>query len=121
MSVPVSSLTAVWTAPPTGFLAATFPATVASPTNITAGTITTVTTLTNPASINLAQTGLTPRALDLISDSSLTIGDALVAAICAAAGKESVSGTTYTIETPHTGTTIRAFTLDSSSAPTSRS
>jgi hypothetical protein len=39
--------TAVWTAPPTGFLAATFPATVASTTNITAGTITTVTTLTN--------------------------------------------------------------------------
>ena len=32
---------------PTGFLAATFPSTVASPTNITAGTITTVTNLTN--------------------------------------------------------------------------
>jgi hypothetical protein len=32
---------------PTGFLAATFPATVASTTNITAGTITTVTNLTN--------------------------------------------------------------------------
>lgn len=36
---------------PTGFLAATFPATVASTTNITAGTITTVTTLTNLPSI----------------------------------------------------------------------
>lgn len=35
---------------PTGFLAATFPATVASPTNITAGTITTVTNLTNAPS-----------------------------------------------------------------------
>ena len=34
---------------PTGFLAATFPVTVASPTNITAGTITTVTNLTNSA------------------------------------------------------------------------
>jgi hypothetical protein len=32
---------------PTGFLAATFPTTVASPTNITAGTITNVTNLTN--------------------------------------------------------------------------
>ena len=32
---------------PTGFLAATFPGTVASPTNITAGVITTVTNLTN--------------------------------------------------------------------------
>lgn len=32
---------------PTGFLAATFPTSVASPTNITAGTITTVTNLTN--------------------------------------------------------------------------
>lgn len=36
---------------PTGFLAATFPGTVASPTNITAGTITTVTNLTNLPSI----------------------------------------------------------------------
>lgn len=34
-------------AQPTGFLAATFPGTVASPTNITAGTLTTVTNLTN--------------------------------------------------------------------------
>jgi hypothetical protein len=36
---------------PTGFLAATFPATIASTTNITAGIITTVTTLTNLPSI----------------------------------------------------------------------
>jgi len=36
---------------PTGFLEATFPETVASPTNITAGTITTVTNLTNLPSI----------------------------------------------------------------------
>ena len=85
------------------------------------GAVSTVTTLTNPASINLSQAGLSPRALDSVGDSSLTVGDALVAAICAAAGKESVSGTTYTIETPYTGTTIRTFTLDSSSAPTTRS
>jgi hypothetical protein len=36
---------------PTGFLAATFPGTVASPTNITAGTLTTVTNLTNMPTI----------------------------------------------------------------------
>jgi hypothetical protein len=42
----VSSRMATYTQP-TGFLAATFPASVASPTNITAGTITTVTNLTN--------------------------------------------------------------------------
>lgn len=43
---PVSSRMATYTQP-TGFLAATFPLTVASTTNITAGTITTVTNLTN--------------------------------------------------------------------------
>ncbi len=42
----VSSRMAAYTQP-TGFLAATFPATVASTTNITAGTISTVTNLTN--------------------------------------------------------------------------
>lgn len=44
----VSSRMASYTQP-TGFLAATFPATVASTTNISAGTITTVTNLTNAA------------------------------------------------------------------------
>lgn len=49
--------TAVWTGVPTGFLAATFPTTVASTTNITAGTITTVTNLTNaPTSGDLTAT-----------------------------------------------------------------
>lgn len=46
LDVAVSSRMASYTQP-TGFLAATFPATVASTTNITAGTITTVTNLTN--------------------------------------------------------------------------
>ena len=188
---------------PTGFLATTFPTTVASPTNITAGTITTTTNLTNlpsiptnwltgtgidttavtkiqsglstltqtqvtggaynvqsascvlgdarianldaavssrstyaggavasvtgavgsvtaAVSLNLAQTGLTPRALDAVADASLTLGDALVCAISAATGKESVVGTAYTIKTPSTGTVIRTFTLDSGSAPTQR-
>lgn len=46
----ISSRMASYTQP-TGFLAATFPATVASPTNITAGTIGTVTTVTNDVGI----------------------------------------------------------------------
>lgn len=52
----VTSRMATYTQP-TGFLAATFPGTVASPTNITAGTITTVTNLTNaPTSGDLTAT-----------------------------------------------------------------
>lgn len=50
LDVAVSTRMATYTQP-TGFLAATFPATVASTTNITAGTITTTTNLTNLPSI----------------------------------------------------------------------
>ncbi len=50
LDVAVSSRMATYTQP-TGFLAATFPGTVASTTNITAGTITTTTNLTNLPSI----------------------------------------------------------------------
>lgn len=72
-------------------------------------------------SINLAQVGLVPRPLDAIPDSALTVGDGLVAAIAGAAGKESLSGTSYLVKTPFTGTLIRTFTLDSATAPTGRS
>ena len=51
----VSSRMATFTQP-TGFLAATFPATVASTTNITAGTITTVTTVTTATNLTNAPT-----------------------------------------------------------------
>lgn len=71
-------------------------------------------------SLNLSQTGLSPRALDAVADASLTVGDAMVSAISGAAGKETVSSTTYTIKTPSTGTVIRTFTLDSATVPTSR-
>ena len=71
--------------------------------------------------LNLAQAGLAPRLLDQVADSALTVGDALVAAICGAAGQEAVNGTSYTVSTPHTATPIRQFTLNSSTAPTSRS
>lgn len=37
-----------------------------------------------------------------------------------AAGKESVASTTYAVQAPFTGTTIRQFTLDSATSPTSR-
>lgn len=50
ISADVATKMATYTQP-TGFLAATFPTTVASPTNITAGTITTTTNLTNLPSI----------------------------------------------------------------------
>ena len=50
LDVAVSTRMATYTQP-TGFLAATFPATIASTTNITAGTLTTVTNLTNLPSI----------------------------------------------------------------------
>jgi hypothetical protein len=61
------------------------------------------------------------RALDAIADTSLTFNDALQCAVASAAGKQTISGTSYTIETPYTATTLRTFTLNSSSAPTSRS
>lgn len=62
----------------------------------------------------------TPRALDSIADSAITINDALWGAVVAATGKESISGTSYIIQTPSTATTLRTFTLNSSTTPTSR-
>jgi hypothetical protein len=70
--------------------------------------------------INLAQSGFTPRNLGTVADAALTVGDALMAAICAAAGKEAITGTSYVVKTPTTGTTIRSFVLDSATAPSSR-
>jgi hypothetical protein len=64
-------------AQPTGFLAATFPSTVASPTNITAGTITTATNLTNLPSIPanwLTAAGINAGALNGKGDWLLSSG-----------------------------------------------
>jgi hypothetical protein len=72
------------------------------------------------ALISLTQALGAARALDAIADTSLTLNDGLHCAVAAAAGKESVTGTTLTVQTPSTGTTLRTFTLDSGSAPTSR-
>jgi hypothetical protein len=50
-------------AQPTGFLAATFPATIASTTNITAGTMTTVTNVTTVSANGITSTSLSTGAL----------------------------------------------------------
>lgn len=73
------------------------------------------------AVLDLTQTLSAARALDAIADTSLTLNDALHCAIAAAAGKESVVGTTYTIETPFTGTILRTFNLDAATNPATRS
>ncbi len=65
----------VYTVPAT-FVAATFPGTVASPTNITAGTITTVTTLTNLPAITagwLTATGIATDALSAAAVSAAAV------------------------------------------------
>jgi hypothetical protein len=72
----VASRMATYTQP-TGFLAATFPGTVASPTNITAGTITTATNLTNLPSIPanwLTAAGIAAGALNGKGDWLLATG-----------------------------------------------
>jgi hypothetical protein len=89
--------------------------------NVGGSVVGAVASVTAPVSILLSQVGLAPRSLDAVNDSALTVGDALVSALCGAAGKEQVSGTSYLVQTPHTGTTIRTFTLDSSTTPTQRS
>lgn len=96
--------------------AVTFPSSIGTST-FAGGAVASVTAAVN---LNLAQTGLTPRALDAIADGALTVGDALVCALASAAGKESVSGTSYTVRTPSTGTVVRTFTLDSATNPTTR-
>lgn len=77
---------------PTGFLAATFPAIIASPTNITAGTITTVTNLTNlPAIPNnwITSSGI---ANDAITDAKVA-ADVTIASVTGSVG--SISGITF--------------------------
>ncbi len=61
-----------------------------------------------------------PRAIDSVADSSMLVSDALWAGLCWAAGQVSASGTSLTIKTPSTHTTIRTQTLDSSTQPTQR-
>lgn len=77
----ISSRMATYTQP-TGFLAATFPGTVASTTNITAGTITTVTNLTNA-----------PTAGDFTATMKTSIGTAVAAsAVASVTAPVSITG-----------------------------
>lgn len=119
----VTSRMATYTQP-TGFLAATFPGTVASPTNITAGTITTVTNLTNAptngdltatmkASINgeadtaLADAGVTGTRMGYLDKLNITgnvAGSAEVTAI--QNNTRVVRVVPMTFERPDTGTTV---------------
>ena len=78
------------------------------------------TKVVTPGNLNLSQTGLSPRALDTVADSALTVGDGIVCAIVEAAGKSSIIGTSYARKTPSTGTAVRTFTLDSPTSPTQR-
>jgi hypothetical protein len=69
-------------------------------------------------SLNLAQVGLTPRDLTSVADAALTVGDALVGAVSAAAGEAAIVATTFTKKTP-AGTTIRTYVMDDAENPTS--
>lgn len=73
--------------------------------------------------LDLTQKLSAPRALDSVSDTSLTLNDALHCAIADAAGKaaEDANALTYTVRTPYTGTVLRTFTVDSVTNPTIRS
>jgi hypothetical protein len=102
-----------------GYSLATAPPTVAA---IVAGMATApVGSVAAGVTISLTQTLAAARALDAIADTALTLNDALHCAIAGAAGQQTITGTSYAIETPHTATVLRTFTLNSSTAPTSRS
>jgi hypothetical protein len=58
-------------------------------------------------------------AANVTAHSTVTVGDALLAARAQGAGAWTLSGTTLTLKNPD-GTTFRVFTLDSATAPTSR-
>jgi hypothetical protein len=85
--------------------------------------VTTVTTLTNKTGFSLASTGLDlPLAADI---DETKVGKTLMAAFNAMRaqgfGKWAISGTTLNLYANDNTTIVKAFTLDSSSAPTSRS
>lgn len=71
------------------------------------------------ASIDQAQTGWVPRSLDAVADNALTTADLLVSAGSAGTGRVAQTGTALAVKTP-AGTTVRTFTLDSSTSPSSR-
>jgi len=109
---------------------ATFPSSVASPTNITGGTITTVTNLTNaPTSGDLTATmktsvataALTTQMTEAYAADGVapTLAQALFL-IMQCIGESSVSSTTLTVKKLDGSTTAATYTLNDATTPTSR-
>jgi hypothetical protein len=89
--------------------------------NVGGNVVGSVASVVAAVTVSLSVTLNSPRALDSVADGSITLNDALWAAVCAAAGKESISGTSYSVQTPSTGTAIRTFTLSpNGTSPSSR-
>lgn len=104
------------------FIAGTNAATVVTTsftTTFTGNLTGSVASVAAPVSIDKTQTLSAPRNVSAVADTALTLNDAMHCAIAGAAGRETVVSTTYTVMTA-AGTTLRVFTLDSGSAPTSR-
>lgn len=110
----------------------TFPSSIASPTNITAGTITTVTNLTNaPTAGDLTATMKTSVTTAATSSLNTALTEAyradgatgsvaqLLYEAIAHLGESSISGTTKTIHKVDGSTSAATFTLDSGTSPTS--
>lgn len=81
-----------------------------------------ITIVSGGVNVNLAQQLSSARTLDTVADTSLTLNDAMHCAISTTAGRaiEDKVALTYQRQTPFTGTVLRTFTIDSSSAPTRR-
>ena len=116
---------------PTGFLSATFPTTVASPTNITAGTITTTTNLTNAPTVG----DLTATMKASVVTAALSALSTAITETYAADGANAsaiqllyeavqnltefiISGTTKTAKKRDGSTTAATYTLNDATNPT---
>jgi hypothetical protein len=103
----------------------TFPTSIASPTNITAGTITTVTNLTNaPTAGDLTATMKASIFTAALTEAYAADGAAptlaqILFGIQAFLQERSVSGTTLTVKKLDGSTTAMTFTLNDATSPTS--
>lgn len=88
--------------------------------NVGGNVVGSVASVTAAVTVTLSQALSSARNVGSVADTSLTLNDALHCAIAAAAGQQTVVSTTYTVKTPSTATTLRSFTLDSGTNPTSR-
>jgi len=110
----ISSRMATYTQP-TGFLAATFPATVASTTNITAGTITTVTGVTGLTTTTIADAVLSRN----VSNVEASAAEHTLCTVVLAMLENSISNTTLTIKRTDGSTThaTKTLTVDAAADP----